>query len=134
MGHQTFFKHDLPSRVETAKKRKADADATWRAVCKEVDLRDGKHCRCCDKRSDPDATGLLVRGHRHHLVYRSAGGKDVAPNLVSLCADCHAAEHQHRLRIEGGDANGPLIFWRKDADDHWFIAREEIAVRVVRRD
>jgi len=138
MSHQTFFKHDMPSRVDVARDRKSAEDAAWKRVCKEVDARDGKQCRCCDKRSDPEATGLLKRGHRHHIVYRSAGGQDTAENLITLCADCHNDEHHNRLRIEGPttpiDANGPVIFMRKGADGVWFTEREESAVRVVRRD
>jgi hypothetical protein len=32
------------------------------------------------------------------------------------------------------NADGPLIFSRRDLDGHWFVVREEIAVRVVRKD
>lgn len=126
-------KWDLDSRVDVAKQKEADAEAAWKAVCKVVDTRDGKSCRCCDKRSDPDATGLLKRGHRHHLVYRSAGGQDVSSNLVTLCADCHNAEHRHKLRIDG-NPDVALTFWRKDEGGIWYVVREEIAVRVVRKD
>lgn len=137
---EPHFKQDEPSRHSTAKQRKADAEAAWREVCKLVDLRDGKQCRCCDKRSDPDATGLLTRGHRHHLVYRSAGGRDTTTNLVTLCATCHDDEHRSRLWVTGvnpdrpADADGPLLFWRRGDDGIRYIAREEIAVRQVRRD
>ena len=136
--HQTFFKQDMPSRVDRKREKKAAEDAAWRAVCKVVDARDGRSCRCCDKRSDPDAAGLLTRGHRHHLVYRSAGGRDESSNLVTLCAGCHDDEHHNRLRITGtsGDANADegLIFWRKDEHGVWFVAREEVDVRVPRKD
>ena len=131
--HKTMFKHDLPSRHDTAKQKKADAERAWREVCAAVDLRDGKACRCCDKRSDPEKTGLLERGHRHHIVYRSAGGKDETGNLVTLCADCHNDEHKNRLRIEG-NPDVALQFFRRDDAGCWFMSREETAVRVVRRD
>lgn len=132
--HQTFFKADLPSRVERAKQKQADVEAAWRAVCKVVDARDGKQCRCCDRRSDPEATGLLKRGHRHHLVYRSAGGKDESSNLVTLCAQCHSDEHHSKLWIEG-NPDDRLTFYRKDASNGaLFTVREEISVRIVRRD
>lgn len=135
---KAHFKSDEPTRHSTAKARKAEADALWRATCKAVDTRDGKACRACDKRSDPEATGLLARGHRHHLVYRSAGGPDTPENLVTLCAECHAAEHANRLRIEGtngpANANDGLIFFRKDDEGCWFQSRRELAVRVLERD
>lgn len=126
-------KADAPSRRETKAARKAEADAAWRAVCKAVDARDGRICRCCDKRSDPDATGLLERGHRHHIIYRSAGGKDTTDNLVTLCGACHEDEHRHRLQIEG-NPDERLTFFRTTVVGVWFISREEIAVRQVRRD
>ena len=129
----SFQKSDMPSRVDKAKASKVEKEATWRAVCKAVDARDGKQCRCCDNRSDPDATGLLTRGHRHHIVYRSAGGRDESSNIVSLCSSCHNDEHKHRLLIEG-NADERLTFWRKGDNETFHISREEIAVRVVRRD
>jgi hypothetical protein len=132
--HQTFPKFaEGKSRVELAAERKATAEKLWRDVCKLVDLRDGKACRCCDKRSDPEATGLLTRGHRHHLVYRSAGGKDVSDNLCTLCSRCHADEHTGKLRIEG-NPDVSLMFYRKDDAGAWYVVREEIAVRQVRKD
>lgn len=129
----TFFKQDMKSRVDEAREKEAAEEAVWRFVCKLVDQRDGKACRCCDKRSDPEATGLLKRGHRHHLVYRSAGGTDTTDNLVTLCADCHNDEHKNRLRIEG-NPDVALIFFRQNDAGSWYVVREEISVRVVRRD
>lgn len=45
----------------------------------------------------------------------------------------HDAEHRNRLRIEG-NPDVACSFWRKDEQDVWFQVREEIAVRVVRKD
>jgi hypothetical protein len=132
------FKSAERSRVQRAAEKKAAADAAWKAVCAAVDARDGKACRCCDKRSDPDATGLLTRGHRHHLIYRSAGGKHETYNVLTLCASCHDSEHRGDLMIDGPtmplNADGPLVFSRRDLDGNWYVVREEIAVRVVRKD
>lgn len=127
------FKQDEPSRVDDAREKEAAEDAAWRSVCKAVDTRDGKQCRCCDKKSDPEATGLLKRGHRHHLVYRSAGGPDTTGNLCTLCAGCHSDEHHNKLRIDG-NPDERLTFFRKDDAGQWYVVREEIAVRQVRRD
>lgn len=128
-----MFKQDEPSRVDDAREKKAAEDAAWRAVCKVVDARDGKQCRCCDKRSDPEATGLLKRGHRHHLLYRSAGGADVDSNLVTLCSGCHSDEHKNKLRVEG-NPNVALTFLRRDEQQQWFVVRQEVSVRQVLHD
>lgn len=133
MSHQTFFKHDMSSRVQRAAEIKKAEDALRRLVYKRVDERDGRVCRCCDRRSDPEATGILTRGHRHHMIYRSAGGTDDSGNLVTLCATCHDDEHHSRLRIEG-NPNTSLTFSRQDRDGEWYIVRHEIAVRQVLRD
>jgi hypothetical protein len=126
-------KFEEPTRHDTAKARKAAQDLAWRTVCAVVDRRDGKQCRCCDRRSDPEATGLLVRGHRHHIVYRSAGGPDTPENVITLCASCHADEHANKLRIEG-NPEVAVQFFRMDAQGGWYCCREEVAVRQVRRD
>lgn len=130
---QTFFKSDIPSRIDAARARKAAAEAEWRAVCLKVDARDHRQCRCCDKRSDPEATGLLAKGHRHHLTYRSAGGADTTDNLVTLCATCHSDEHRNRLRIEG-NPDVALTFYRQDDAGAWYVSRQESAPGITVRD
>lgn len=124
---------DRKSRVDLALEKKKADETQWRTVCALVDARDERTCRCCDKRTNPDMTGLL-RGHRHHIVYRSAGGKDDTANVVTLCPKCHDDEHIKRtLQIEG-NADVALLFFRKDEAGAWFVSREEIAVRQVRKD
>lgn len=124
---------DRPSRVELALEKKAADDKQWREVCAKVDARDERSCRCCDKRTNPDMTGLL-RGHRHHIVYRSAGGRDDTGNVVTLCPKCHDDEHVKRTLQIDGNADVALTFFRKDEHGAWYVVREEIAVRVVRKD
>ena len=46
--------------------------------------RDKYRCRSCN-----NSNGL----HPHHIVYRSAGGKDELSNLVTVCWVCHRAIH-----------------------------------------
>lgn len=54
------------------------------SVVKEVFARDGLCCRYCAYRHrDP------ARFHLEHCVARSAGGKDVASNLVVACVRCN---------------------------------------------
>jgi 5-methylcytosine-specific restriction endonuclease McrA len=52
--------------------------------------RDGHKCRHCNGRN-----GV----HPHHVIYRSQGGKDELSNLLTLCACCHRAVHDHKLLI-----------------------------------
>ncbi len=126
-------KWEMKTRVDVKADAELATDAAWKAVCRVVDVRDKRCCRRCGKRSDPNATGLLSRGHRHHIVYRSAGGQDVSENLVTLCAACHNAEHKHRLRIDG-NADEALTFWGRDANDEWFITAREQSVGVFEHD
>lgn len=135
--HVTNFKHEIKTRVDSKVERDAERDKAWRECCKAVDARDHRTCRCCERKTNPDDVGLK-RGHRHHIVYRSAGGKDVAENVVTLCWECHNDEHKNRLQIvavttEQG-ANGALEFWRKNDDGDWFLSRREIAIGRVERD
>ena len=129
----SFFKWDQPSRFDKALEKEIEEAAVWTAVCKVVDARDKRICRACGKRSELDAVGLLKHGHRHHIVYRSAGGEDVSANLVTLCARCHNAEHRHRLRIEG-DADVKLEFWWKAVDGAWYLDRREVAPGRIDKD
>lgn len=128
MGHQTFFKHDMETRVDEKRDRKAKKAEQWLAVCRQVDTRDHYRCRSCGTRGNPEGVDALDRLHRHHLTFRSQGGQDVASNLVLLCARCHDAVHVKRtLRIEATSpygADGPLSFWRTDDRGEFLVTRE----------
>jgi 5-methylcytosine-specific restriction endonuclease McrA len=132
------FKSDLPSRVDERIEADALDAANRKQWDKEIDLRDGKACRACDRKSDPDVIGLTTRGHRAHIVYASAGGSWEPSNRITLCFKCHNDEHKNRLRMTGAkepvDANAAVTFWRKSKAGEWFVSREEIAVRQVTRD
>lgn len=128
-AHKTFFKGDLPSRVDDAREREKAEAAQERACQKAVDLRDKRTCRACQRKSDPDAVGLTKRGHRHHIVYRSAGGEDIPSNVVTLCHVCHDDEHVKRTLDIDGDADDALAFWRRESMQHpWYLWRREVAV------
>jgi hypothetical protein len=102
-----------------------------------VDARDHRTCRATGKPTDPDAVGLL-RGHRHHIVYRSAGGPSTPENVITLSAEAHNDEHHDRLRIVMLDrelgARGPCEFWRKDDEGNWYLSRREIAIHQIEKD
>ena len=73
-------------------RRQAKAD---KLVYRAVDARDGLRCRICG-----EWAGLDI--HRHHLVYRSAGGLTTTANILSLCPTCHVVGiHGGRLKASG---------------------------------
>ena len=127
-----MFKWDQPSRFDKKLAEQVEAAAAWALVCRKVDARDKRICRACGKRSELDAVGLLLRGHRHHIIYLSAGGEDVSSNLVTLCAKCHNAEHRHHLEIRG-NADEKLEFWRF-GKDNWYLDRRESAPHRIEKD
>jgi 5-methylcytosine-specific restriction endonuclease McrA len=52
-----------------------------------------KCCRC----------GKTERCHPHHIIPKSAGGKDDFDNFISLCFDCHVGNdgiHNGKWKIE----------------------------------
>lgn len=53
-------------------------------------MRDNYQCRHCKSRCDL---------HPHHIVYRSHQGPDELTNLITLCAQCHTAVHEHNLEV-----------------------------------
>lgn len=133
MAHQTFFKSDMPSRVDVKRVRKAEDRAAWAAVCKQVDARDQGRCRVCGRRCSPNAVGMLERAERHHIEYRSLGGEDYAYNVVTLCAGCHSDQHRGVIDVRG-NAHWGIEVWRKDDDGQWYLSAREIAVGKVERD
>lgn len=73
--------------------------------------RDGGRCRACHRLVRLYTSDLFQLAHRHHVVYRSAGGPDTIENSIILCLTCHDAEHRHQLRISG-DPMGALVIER----------------------
>ena len=56
---------------------------------KAIYRRDGFRCALCD------STKYI---QLHHIISRGSGGTDHPHNLITLCADCHAAAHGMMLR------------------------------------
>jgi 5-methylcytosine-specific restriction endonuclease McrA len=130
------FKHDELSRVDAAlEQRKAD-DQDRRDVYAYVTVRECRRCRVCGKWCNPDATTLLEKGHHHHIVYESAGGPTSKENVCLLCAECHNAEHKHRISIEGNADASPWLTLSKPekGTGHWYVWRQEAGIREYERD
>jgi hypothetical protein len=136
--HQTNFKSDAPTRVDRRISQDREDAANLRRVYRLVDHRDGRTCRACGKRTNPDEIGLK-RGHRHHIEYRSQCGRDCVENLITLCASCHDAEHIKRtleiVCIEPQlGAEGICEFWRKDGNGLWYLSKRELSVGRFEKD
>ena len=62
--------------------------ANWPAIRRQALDRDGWHCRECGKGG---------RLEVHHVQHLEDGGSNELENLLTLCGDCHKAQHQPRL-------------------------------------
>jgi 5-methylcytosine-specific restriction endonuclease McrA len=58
---------------------------------RQVLERDGWHCQWC---------GSMRHLEVHHQVFRSQSGSDEEPNLITLCAPCHAMAHRKASRCK----------------------------------
>lgn len=88
-----------PPRWMAKAQKVADAKKQERECYAAVDRRDEHCCRVCGKRVG--GLGLLTRVEHHHLVYRSKGGEHTTRNVLSLCVQCHHAQHQGEIRLSG---------------------------------
>ena len=74
--------------------RRGKGKAVSKELRKMILERDKHQCVCCGNTED-----LQI----HHKQYRSKGGTDDPDNLVTLCAVCHAKQHEgepiHRLMV-----------------------------------
>jgi hypothetical protein len=114
-------------RVAQKRRDKLDEDAAWVALCKAVDLRDKRECRCCGRSGKVDgAASVLERLHRHHIQYRSASGEDTLENVLILCSFCHLAEHAGQLTLIGTNANEVIDFEIVEAAVVHIFGRQEL--------
>lgn len=98
-------------RLTDAKAAKAAAKRAYQEVCRLVNLRDHFTCVACDAEARPGWPDALLRGHHHHITFRSHRGADTTANLCLLCPRCHADVHEHRLTITG-NADRKLVIRR----------------------
>lgn len=64
------------------------------SVARRIALRDGCRCVYCGATAEQSGAHL----HLDHVTPRSAGGADVAGNLVVACRNCNSARHDLSLR------------------------------------
>lgn len=72
-----------------------------------VFTRDNWHCRHCNNSHNLDP---------HHVIYRSAGGEDMACNLITLCRKCHDDIHGGRIKleiVEVQESDVVVKFWKQ---------------------
>ncbi len=60
-------------------------DEAYRELHLQILQRDGWRCQIC---------GSMQRLQVHHKTFRSQAGNDSEPNLITLCAGCHALVHR----------------------------------------
>jgi len=59
-------------------------DHEYGELRERVSRRDGWRCQFC---------GSMTNLEVHHQQFRSHSGADHEDNLITLCDDCHSAEH-----------------------------------------
>lgn len=82
MRRSRLFRRTPLARVS---KRKRAQDRAYVEVRRQVFDRAHGRCEVCAGRAQ----------HAHHLVPRSAGGLDVAQNLLAVCLVCHRRIHDN---------------------------------------
>ena len=78
----------------TARDPKLPIDMKWsrldppeyNRLRQRVFRRDNWRCQQC---------GVMQNLEIHHQTFRSQGGNDVEPNVITLCHDCHQNLHKH---------------------------------------
>lgn len=94
---------------------------------READIRDGRRCQhpgCYKTNTD-----------HHHIVYRSAGGKNHVENLVNLCSEHHAigkkSPHQSvawRRFWEGWAEERYPTYWQEIREGQQIATRQQLNI------
>jgi 5-methylcytosine-specific restriction endonuclease McrA len=95
------FPKPTPTRDRIDQKK-----ATDRALADAITAvwtRDASVCRACGRRVRRSNSGLVEKGHVHHVVKRSQSKslRSNPANLLLLCSTCHADVHTYDLVIAG---------------------------------
>lgn len=80
----------------------SSVEGDWRRSRVSILRRDNFKCVECEKSCNSDEADI------HHLLPRSAGGRDEPSNLITLCDGCHAAHHP---KLSAGLARRAIERW-----------------------
>lgn len=72
----------------------------WKEVASRIRQLDGFQCTACAAQDQPIDV--------HHIVYVSNFGTHQQTNLISLCRDCHEAEHKRNFDLGESDGEQAL--------------------------
>ena len=70
------------------KRVRNEKEKRWKELSYAVKKRDGFKCTRCGATKEE-----ALQLHSHHIVPKSAGGKDTPDNLTTLCIECHIKAH-----------------------------------------
>jgi len=115
--------------------RRAELDKQEREAKAETKRRDGYRCRW------PEDHKCRCGLEAAHIVDASLGGPMEPSNLLSICGWLHRrgpeSIHGKQLKVEpltAEGANGPLSFWRKDAEGIFYLVAQERSIGIIERD
>lgn len=80
----------------------------WPERRRSVYQRDNYTCQSCGRSGGPNGDAEL---HAHHVTPISQGGSHQLSNLVTLCRDCHNAQHSHDITQDDSNAASPTDGW-----------------------
>lgn len=69
----------------------------WPERRRHVYQRDNYTCQSCGRGGGPNGDAEL---HAHHITPLSHGGSNHLSNLVTLCRECHNAQHEHDITAD----------------------------------
>lgn len=86
-----------PQWLEYKRKVEEEREMKWRARMRfQNEARRAKKVLIAERGHKCQHCGRHVaRLHAHHIIHIARGGQNDLSNLVLLCADCHAFEHDH---------------------------------------
>lgn len=116
------------TRYSDRRRRDLAEAAQLQRVYRQVNERDGPHCRCCGRLTTTKPSLIAFREH-NHLQRRSTAEKAVKHtkrNIHIVCAQCHRLITAWKIRIIGRNCDKPLAFrWTELA-----TAREREGLRL----